>query len=182
MDTFIIVGLGNPGNEYFFTRHNVGFRVLDLLAKDIGVEFRKDKSGVCEKGEGVVDGRKVVLIKPLTFMNLSGKAVLRALQFYKVKPENVLVVCDDLDLPFSSVRFRERGSAGTHNGLKSIVGAIGKDFARVKVGIENRSLEEKRFFDTSRYVLGRFSKDEESKLEEVFGVAVRKVMDFILKR
>jgi PTH1 family peptidyl-tRNA hydrolase len=131
----LVVGLGNPGNAYARHRHNVGYWTVNRLARRLGIEFTR-RSGLVELGEGEIDGRRIVLAKPRTMMNLSGKAVQQALKVYGLKPEQMVVVYDELDLPTGRVRLRPRGSHGGHNGMRSIVSAIGsQDFPRVRIGI-----------------------------------------------
>jgi PTH1 family peptidyl-tRNA hydrolase len=131
----LVVGLGNPGNSYARHRHNVGYWTVNRLARRLGIEFTR-RSGLVELGEGEVDGRRVVLAKPRTMMNLSGKAVQQALKVHGFKPEQMVVVYDELDLPSGRVRIRPRGSHGGHNGMRSIVGQTGaQDFPRVRIGI-----------------------------------------------
>lgn len=151
----IIVGLGNPGKQYEFTRHNAGFLCLDYLAAkyDIKVNKIKFKSLV---GEGNIKGEKVVLLKPTTFMNLSGEAVVEAVNFYKVPWQNVIVLYDDISLPLGSLRIRERGSAGGHNGMKNIIYLSGTDiFPRIRLGVGSNGER-----DLADYVLGKFSKED----------------------
>jgi PTH1 family peptidyl-tRNA hydrolase len=131
----LVVGLGNPGNAFARHRHNVGYWTVNRLARRLGIEFTR-RSGLVELGEGEIDGRRIVLAKPRTMMNLSGKAVQQALKVYGLKPEQMVVVYDELDLPTGRVRLRPRGSHGGHNGMRSIVSAIGsQDFPRVRIGI-----------------------------------------------
>jgi PTH1 family peptidyl-tRNA hydrolase len=131
----LVVGLGNPGNAYARHRHNVGYWTVNRLARRLGIEFTR-RSGLVELGEGEVDGRRVVLAKPRTMMNLSGKAVQQALKVYGLKPEQMVVVYDELDLPAGRVRIRPRGSHGGHNGMRSVVGATGsQEFPRIRIGI-----------------------------------------------
>jgi PTH1 family peptidyl-tRNA hydrolase len=159
---WLIVGLGNPGEEYRLTRHNIGFRCLDAIAARYGMSFsdRRAKSLVAQ---GNIAGERVVLAKPQTFMNLSGEAVVGLRQWYKIDPEHeLLVVYDDLDLPFGTLRLRARGSAGTHNGMRSIVQLLGSQvFPRLRVGIDRVPPR----WDAARYVLSRFSADEEAQIE-----------------
>lgn len=147
----IVVGLGNPENKYCGTYHNVGFEVLDILAEKLGVTIDKQK---CKAliAEGMYNGEKVVLVKPQTYMNLSGESVVLFKQ--KNKDARILVVVDDIDLPKGNIRYREHGSAGTHNGLRSIVSYIGQDFERVKVGV-GRDIS----VDLATYVLSKFDKE-----------------------
>ncbi len=151
----MIVGLGNPGKQYEFTRHNAGFLCLDYLAAkyDIKVNKIKFKSLV---GEGNIKGEKVILLKPTTFMNLSGEAVVQAAGFYKIDVSDIIVVYDDISLPLGSLRIREKGSAGSHNGMKNIIYLLGKDnFPRIRLGVGANGDR-----DLADYVLGKFSKEE----------------------
>ncbi len=151
----MIVGLGNPGKQYEFTRHNAGFLCLDYLAakNNIKVNKIKFKSLV---GEGNINGEKVILLKPTTFMNLSGEAVVQAAGFYKVDVSDIIVVYDDISLPIGSLRIREKGSAGGHNGMKSIIYLLGKDnFPRIRLGVGSNGER-----DLADHVLGKFSKEE----------------------
>ncbi len=152
-----IVGLGNPGLDYAKTRHNVGFMVLDRLAERKGGFFVRNRFGLLSKWGGIF------LLKPLTYMNLSGEAVGALTQFYKLDPASILVVSDDVDLPLGKIRVRARGSSGGHNGLKSITQALGTDqFPRIKVGI-SRPPDPERMID---WVLGRFTRDEWKILDD----------------
>ena len=160
----LIVGLGNPGMEYVHTRHNVGFDIVNKFAKKQGFKFsRKGKAMVSENN---VNGEKVILLKPLTFMNLSGEAVARIMHSYNVSPEDMIVVCDDMDLPLGKLRIRRKGSGGGHNGLKNIIDCIKSDnFCRMRVGIGREE-------DTINYVLSRFSRSDRKVMEESFERAV----------
>ena len=130
---YIIVGLGNPGKEYEKTRHNTGFMVIDKLADKYNIEINKEKHKALI-GTGIIEGEKVMLVKPQTFMNLSGEAVLEVMNFYKEALDNLVTIFDDIDLPVGAIRIKERGSAGTHNGVKSLVKELGtQEFKRVKV-------------------------------------------------
>lgn len=157
---FIIFGLGNPGPQYHGTRHNAGYELVDLIADaaDIDINKTKFKSMV---GEGFYAGQKVVLIKPMTYMNLSGEAVVAALNFYKPAPDQWMVVYDDMDLKPGAVRVRERGSAGGHNGMKSIIGLTGSDeFIRLRIGVGGAR------GNVISHVLGKFSPEEEAPYTE----------------
>lgn len=171
---YLIVGLGNPGPEYENTRHNVGFMVLDRLAKDAGTE--KFQSGrLAHVNEVKFKGRTLVLIKPTTFMNLSGKAVQYWMQNEKIPLENVLVIVDDLALPFGSIRLRENGSDAGHNGLKDINLVLGtQNYARLRFGIGNDYPKGKQ----ADYVLSPFSKEEETTLQERLDLACQVVKSF----
>ncbi len=151
----IIVGLGNPGKQYEFTRHNAGYLCLDYLAAKHNIKVNKIKFKSLV-GEGNIGGEKVVLLKPTTFMNLSGEAVVEAVNFYKADYSNVIVVYDDISLPLGTLRIREKGSAGGHNGMKNIIYLSGKDtFSRIRLGV---SAPGER--DLADYVLSKFSKED----------------------
>lgn len=161
----LIVGLGNPGAKYAQTRHNVGFDLLDILAKrwQISLSDRKQFQGIYGEGFGS-NNAKTRLLKPQTFMNLSGQSVRATLDWFKLPPESVLVVYDDLDLPLGKIRLRMSGSAGGHNGMKSIISHLGtQNFPRVRIGI-GKSAGEK---DTISHVLGKFSVVETPIVSEV---------------
>lgn len=157
----IIVGLGNPGKEYAATRHNVGFMILDQLARDLSQSVVKTRFKAALT-EGVHDGQRVVLVAPQAFMNLSGHSVREVKQWFKAPLSQILVVLDDLDLPFGELRMRMQGSPGGHNGMRSIIEQLGSsDVPRLRVGIgRGRG-------DATGHVLTRFSKDEEAELPEV---------------
>ena len=158
----VIVGLGNPTKKYEGTRHNAGFSVIYRLADkhDIKQNIAKHKALI---GTGVIAGEKVMLVMPQTFMNLSGEAVGEIIRFYKLTPEDLIIIYDDIDLDVGRIRIREKGSAGGHNGIKSIIAHIGTEvFDRVRVGIGHKPPE----FDLADYVLGRFPAEELSALRE----------------
>lgn len=150
---YLIVGLGNPGKEYQNTRHNIGFDVIDVIARqeNISVTEKKHKALI---GKGIIAGRKVILAKPQTYMNLSGESVRSLLDYYKAdETEELLVVSDDISLPPGQLRIRKKGSAGGHNGLKNIIAHLGHDsFQRIKMGVG----EKPEGYDLADYVLGRF--------------------------
>ncbi len=153
----VIAGLGNPGKEYDKTKHNVGFWVIDQLAKEYNIDVTKFKHKALI-GDGVIAGKKVLLVKPQTYMNLSGESIREVLKFYKIPIEQFYVIYDDTSLPLSSVRIREKGSAGGHNGIKNIIAHLNTDaFIRIKVGIG----EKPNGWDLADYVLTKFSKDGE---------------------
>ena len=155
-----IVGLGNPGEKYAHTRHNAGFDVIDILSQKLDIPVKKLK---CQGmiGEGVAGGQKIALIKPQTFMNLSGLTVSEALNWYKLKPEEMLLIVDDIDLPFGQVRIRAKGGPGTHNGLRHIVQCTGSgDFPRVQVGMGAPPPQ----WDLADWVLGKFPDAEARKI------------------
>lgn len=131
-----IFGLGNPGKKYANTRHNAGFEVIDLLAERHGIRLKNKPKLEAKAGEGRIGDEAVMLIEPQTFMNLSGYAVSAVLDYFKADPEDIIVIYDDIDLPLGAIRIREKGSAGTHNGMRSVVGYLGTDsFVRVRLGI-----------------------------------------------
>lgn len=169
----LIVGLGNPGRQYAATRHNVGFMVIDSLAEKLGIKVDKIKFKSVI-GEGFAGPEKIVLAKPQTYMNLSGEAVLDMVQWYKVDPADLLVVYDDLDLPAGKLRLRIKGSAGGHNGMKSIIYLVqSDDLPRLRIGIgrpQNENLE------TVSHVLGKFSQDE----AKIMTGAVAKAADAVI--
>lgn len=161
----LIVGLGNPGKQYDGTRHNIGFHFVDILAQKYDFPSFKEafKGLLSEKN---LDGTKVFLFKPSTYMNLSGEAVLEILNFYKIPFKNVLVIYDDVDLPLGEFRYREKGSAGTHNGMRSVLGLLGaEEVPRLRIGIDlkDRALWKGSLSD---FVLGHFSKEEKALLNE----------------
>lgn len=161
---YIIAGLGNPGSEYENTRHNVGFHVIDCLAEKMGVSVTEKKhKALC--GKGVLGGQKVLLLKPQTYMNSSGESLRDAADFYKVPPENIIVVSDDVDLPQGQLRVRLHGSAGGHNGLKSIIAQLGSDqFRRVRVGIGGKP----EGWDLADWVLGKLKGHDAEVMEEAY--------------
>lgn len=160
---WMIVGLGNPGEAYARTRHNVGFRTVDLLAQRLDVKIDRVK---CKALTRLVElaGHKVLLVKPQTYMNASGQSVLWASQYYKVPPERILVLSDDISLPVGRIRVRAQGSAGGHNGLKSIIADLkSQDFPRVKIGVGAKPCPE---YDLADWVLSNFTAQEEKALKE----------------
>ena len=159
----IIIGLGNPGKEYHRTRHNVGFDVIDVLSEKLGIALTKiDMHGLI--GEGFVGGEKVILVKPQTYMNLSGDCVQRVLHFFKTPPEHLIVMYDDIDLPVGALRIRASGSAGTHNGMRSVVACVGSEnFPRIRIGVGEAQRGELKDF-----VLGKPGKAALQTLDEVY--------------
>lgn len=160
---FIIAGLGNPTLQYEGTRHNVGFDVIDMLADryNISVDGRKGRALV---GKGIIEGQKVLLVKPQTYMNLSGESLRELVNYYKIDEEHeLLVIYDDISLDVGQLRIRKKGSAGGHNGIKSIISHLGTNvFPRIKVGVG----EKPSGYDLADYVLGHFSKDDRAKMQE----------------
>ena len=159
---YIIAGLGNPTAQYKGTRHNVGFDVIDALADkyNISVEGRKNRAFI---GKGVIEGQKVILVKPQTFMNLSGESVRELSDYYKIPAENIIVIYDDISLDVGQLRIREKGSAGGHNGIKNIILHLGTEvFPRIKVGVG----EKPKGWDLADYVLGRYSAEDRKIIDE----------------
>ena len=165
---FIIAGLGNPGKRYENTRHNVGFDAIDELVD----RYRIPGSGVSHKamvGKGIMEGQKVLLAKPLTYMNLSGEAIRGLVDYYKIDPESeLLVIYDDISLEPGNIRIRKKGSAGGHNGIKSIIAQLGtQNFQRIRIGVG----EKPKNWDLADYVLGTFGKEDRPLVEEALGNA-----------
>lgn len=166
----VIVGLGNPGKEYENTKHNIGFLTLDRLSERLGISIKQIKHKALT-GEGFVKGQKLMLVKPQTYMNLSGQCVREVMQYYKLEPENLIVIYDDLDIPIGTLRLRAKGSAGTHNGMKSIIYDIQEDgFPRVRVGIGGE-----RKGNLANYVISGFRKEDINTVE----TAVEKAADAV---
>ena len=171
----LIVGLGNPGKEYKKTRHNIGFNLLDSLADKYNYSFRLDKKFNCEIGETSINGEKVIMIKPLSFMNLSGTVVSKIRSFYDIDINDILVIQDDLDMEFGKIRIVYDSSSGGHNGIKNISECLGSQkYTRLKIGISND-----REIDTKDYVLGKFSKDDLKNLEHIYEKLDNIIKDFV---
>lgn len=154
---YIIAGLGNPGRKYVGTRHNVGFEVIDALCAKYDIKIKKHKFSA-DYGEGQICGEKVLLVKPQTYMNLSGEAIRALRDFFKVENDHIIIIYDDISLPTGKLRIREKGSAGGHNGIKNIIYQLNTDvFPRMKIGIGAPEHED---YDMKDYVLGKFSKQE----------------------
>tara|TARA_B100001142_G_C14003862_1_gene527680 strand:+ start:29 stop:592 length:564 start_codon:yes stop_codon:yes gene_type:complete len=169
----LIIGLGNPGEKYKNTRHNIGFRVLDDLASLSNISFSTDK--LADVTSLKFKGRSLILIKPNTFMNLSGKAVNYWMQKEKIPIENILVITDDIALPFSTIRMRSKGSDGGHNGLKDIIATLSTtSFPRIKFGVGSEFSKGRQ----SEYVLGEWSDDEEIILQERIDFVVKMIQSF----
>lgn len=174
----IIVGLGNPGKEYEKTKHNLGFMFLDYLNEKLNLgKFKKFKSS--EILECNINGEKIILAKPQTFMNLSGKAVVELKQFYKVENNDILIVYDDFDILFGNVRFREKGSAGTHNGMKDIIQKnSSSEIPRLRIGTGGLKKEKEEVIS---FVLSKFSKSELEETNQIFEDACVKLQEFLDK-
>jgi PTH1 family peptidyl-tRNA hydrolase len=167
---FVIVGLGNPGKKYENTRHNAGFIMIDALADKYGISVKEKKhKALC--GTGVIEGMKVLLVKPETYMNLSGESVGEIMNFYKLDPEEeMLVIYDDISLAPGNIRIRKKGSAGGHNGIKSLIAHLGtQNFMRIKVGVG----EKPKDWDLADYVLGHFSEEDKKELKDVTGSVIQ---------
>ena len=155
--TKLVVGLGNPGSRYHETRHNVGFMAIDLMAKELGLTFSEEKTFKAEVTSTFLNGEKVYFVKPTTFMNLSGLAVRALLAYYNIPIEDFIVIYDDLDMEVGKLRFRQKGSAGVHNGIKSIIAETGtQEFDRIKIGIGRPQ----KGMTVVNHVLGKFSEDD----------------------
>ena len=171
----LVVGLGNPGKEYVNTRHNIGFGLLDYISKKDGYSFKFDKKFNCEMFSINIDGEKVLLIKPFSYMNLSGTVVSKIVSFYDIGVSDILVIQDDLDMEFGKIRIVFDSSSGGHNGIKNISECLGSQkYARLKIGISNN-----KEMDTKDYVLGKFSKDDIKILEHIYDKLDNIINDFI---
>ncbi|RMD01480.1 aminoacyl-tRNA hydrolase [Clostridium autoethanogenum] len=158
---FLIVGLGNIGTKYEHTRHNIGFDAVDLISSKYNIPINREKfKGTY--GEGIIADNKVMLLKPSTYMNLSGESVIEAVNFFKIKSNNIIIIYDDIDLEIGRIRIRKHGSAGGHNGIKSIIANLGTDvFPRIKIGIGQPK------GDLVSHVLGKFNINERNDIEKV---------------
>lgn len=170
----LVVGLGNPGLEYNNTRHNIGFRMLDKITDKYNVELNKKKfDGLY--GEKIINGEKIMFLKPQRYMNLSGTVIREFVNYFKINVENILIIFDDLDTEVGRVRLRLKGSSGGHNGLKDIEKNLGTNvYNRIKIGISNNKL-----IDTKDYVLGKFSKEDLQKIEEAENKIVNIFDDYL---
>lgn len=168
---YLIVGLGNPETDYAKTRHNMGFDVINILAKENNIDVNKTKfNGLY--GTGTIENEKVILLKPQTFMNLSGDSIVQFVNFYKLNLEQVIIICDDLDTNIGEIRIRKKGGAGTHNGMKSIVSVLNsQDFPRIRVGIGMPQNKE----NLIQYVIGHIPNEEYEMLQN----GVKKAADSI---
>ena len=174
-DSYVIVGLGNPGKEYADTRHNMGYKAIDVLSSDENIEIRRNKFHSLI-GQGRIAGKKVILVKPETYMNRSGIAVRESAMYFNVAPENLIVIYDDIDLPSGSIRIRKSGGAGTHNGMKSVVEQLGtKDFVRIRIGVGAAEAGE----DLVNRVIGEVPKAERELLQKAAAEAAAAVKDII---
>lgn len=164
---YIIAGLGNPGRKYVGTRHNMGFEALDAVAAKYDIDIKKVKFNAIY-GEGTIEGEKVVLVKPQTFMNLSGESIREFKSWYKAEDSQIIIIYDDVSLPVGKIRIRPKGSAGGHNGMKSIIYQLNSDvFPRIKIGVGSPETPD---YDLADYVLGKFTKSE---VEALIPIAVK---------
>ena len=166
---FLIAGLGNPKREYDNTRHNIGFDMIDAMAEKYHISVRNIKNRAMT-GQGIINGQKVLLAKPLTFMNLSGESIRPLADYYKISPDaELIVVSDDINLPIGQIRIRKKGSAGGHNGLKNIIAQLGsEEFQRIRIGVGGKPEN----YDLADYVLGHFTKEEKALMEKAVSMAV----------
>ena len=165
---YVIAGLGNPGREYEGTRHNVGFMTLDALADKYNIDVR-EKAFKGLIGKGMIEGNKVILVKPQTYMNLSGECIRQVMDYYKVDPSEFIVIYDDISLVPGGIRIRKKGSAGGHNGIKNIIAMTGtQNFLRIKVGVG----EKPAGWDLADHVLGHFDAADRVEVEKAIGHAV----------
>ena len=172
---YLVVGLGNPETDYSKTRHNMGFNVINKLSKKLNIEVNKSKfKGIF--GDGFVNGEKIILLKPQTFMNNSGESVKEIVSFYKIPLENIIIIYDDIDVDPGNIRIRETGSAGTHNGMKSVISELDtEDFCRIRIGIG----KPEENIDMISYVIGFVPEDERKKLEEGVEKAEEAVLEIL---
>ena len=174
VERYLIVGLGNPGRGHAFNRHNLGFMAVDRLAARHAIDLTRVQSKAIV-GSGRIAERPVILAKPQTFMNLSGEAVGRLAGYYRVPPGNLLVIYDELDIPFGTIRLREKGSAGGHNGMRSIIQRFGSEFPRLRLGIGRPPGR----MDAAAYVLQDFGRDELTLADELLSLAVEAIESFV---
>ena len=176
---YLIAGLGNPSKNYEGTRHNIGFTMIDAIGEKFGIDVTTKKHKALG-GRGIIDGMRVILAKPQTYMNLSGESIREIADFYKIEPENIIIIYDDISLDVGRLRIRKKGSAGGHNGIKNIIAHLGtQEFPRIKVGIGNKP----EGWDLADYVLSKYSKAEQEALKEasddVIGAVRLMIMDDI---
>ncbi|UZW38306.1 aminoacyl-tRNA hydrolase [Rickettsia conorii] len=152
----LVIGLGNPGKEYQYTRHNVGFIAIEKIANQYNSSFSTKKKFNCEIAETISDGQKIIFIKPTTYMNLSGKSVISVKTYYNIHPAKIFVIHDDIDLETGRIKFKTGGGNGGHNGLKSIDGVIGNNYNRIRIGVGRPQNNQ----DVADYILNNFSKPE----------------------
>ena len=164
--TLLFVGLGNPGNEYDGTRHNIGFDCLDAFAQANSFpDWQNKKDLKCHHTTATLGDTRVILVKPQTFMNLSGEAVQAVVSFYKLDPTKIIAIYDELDIDYGQIRMRQGGSAAGHNGVKSLIQHLGEDFGRVRIGIGPKAPEQ---IDSAKFVLQKFNKDQQALRHDLF--------------
>ena len=174
---FVILGIGNPGKQYDGTRHNIGFIAMDYMSEKYGIKINKIKHKSLI-GEGAIAGEKVILVKPQTYVNLSGEALREICAYYKIPVSKVIIIHDDVSLDCGRLRIREKGSDGGHNGLKSIIYQLRSDeFTRIKIGVGNKPPE----YDLADWVLGHFSKEEISHLSKLVDCVVEEAVPEIIR-
>ncbi len=172
---FLVVGLGNPGQEYKKTRHNIGFMAIDVIFNRYNfAPFKTKFEG--HISEGIISGKKIILLKPQTFMNLSGNSVQKVAQFYKISPQNIIVIHDDKDLVLSKIKAKNGGSAGGHNGLKNIDAQIGQNYNRIRIGVGS---PKDYNMDTINFVLSRFNQSEMTVLEEKLDLIAQTIPELV---
>lgn len=172
---YLIVGLGNPEEEYGKTRHNMGFNTINKIAKEYNIEINKKKFDALY-GEGFIENEKVILLKPQTYMNLSGKSIIKVVNFYKIPMENIFVIYDDIDIEPSLIKIRKKGSSGSHNGMKSVIAELQtEDFARIRVGIGKPKYKD----DMINYVIGAIPNEELELLDEGTTKAAKAMISII---
>ena len=172
---YLIVGLGNPENEYANTRHNMGFDAINHLSRKLNINVNKEKfKGIY--GDTILNGEKVILLKPQTYMNLSGESIIQFKQFYKIPPENIIVIYDDIDIEKGHIKIRKKGGAGSHNGMKSVVEELqSTDFARIRVGIGQPEFKS----DMINYVIGKVPQEEQEILQQGVEKAAKAVEEIL---
>ncbi len=176
-DTILIIGLGNPGKGHRANRHNVGYMLADALAEDLGLQFARRK-GNARLAEGRLESRKLILAKPITFMNNSGKSVGALARYFRIPPSNILVIYDDLDLPFGALRLRPGGGSAGHKGMRSIIDHLQtNEFPRLRIGIDRPPGR----MDPADYVLQDFSAEQHTELEAILDRGLQSVRVFILE-
>lgn len=174
---FVIVGLGNPGTKYADTRHNIGFVAVDYLSRQLNININKIRHKALV-GEGYIGTEKILLVKPQTYMNLSGESVMNVVDYYKLPSENLIIIYDDVDLSPGVLRIRPQGSSGSHNGMKSIIYLLNKDdFPRIRIGIGKQP----EYMDLADYVTGKLPKDEIPIMVEAVKRAADAVEEIVLK-
>ncbi len=177
--SLLLIGLGNPGKQYDKTRHNAGFQAIDVLSKAFGQgEWKESEKYQAFVQEARVLAAPTLLVKPVTYMNLSGESVRKLVDFYRLDPKTqMIVLCDDIDLPLGTLRFRKKGSAGTHNGLKSIIEQFGEEFPRLRIGIGSKPAGA----DLATWVLSGIPGEEQKELNKAYGEIEAMVRNFVME-